>query len=95
LFEIFSNRTLPDGRRGLFHPDNFSFGQPVYLSSIFAAAQAVTGVDSLMVTKFQRQGRDSAEALDAGVLELGRLEIARLDNDPNFPEHGVFHLIHG
>jgi hypothetical protein len=95
LFEIFSNRTLPDGRRGLFHPDNFSFGQPVYLSSIFAAAQAVTGVDSLLVTKFQRQGRDSKEALDSGVLELGRLEIARLDNDPNFPEHGVFHLTHG
>jgi predicted phage baseplate assembly protein len=95
LFEVFSNRTLRDGRRGLFHPDNFSFGQPVYLSSIFAAAQAVTGVDSLMVTKFQRQGRASEEALDSGKLELGRLEIARLDNDPNFPEHGVFHLIHG
>ena len=95
LSEVFSNRTLRDGRRGLFHPDNFSFGQPVYLSSIFAAAQAVTGVDSLMVTKFQRQGRDSKEALNSGKLELDRLEIARLDNDPNFPEHGVINLIHG
>jgi hypothetical protein len=25
-------------------------------------------------------------------MKLGRLEIARLDNDPNFPEHGVLRL---
>jgi hypothetical protein len=25
-------------------------------------------------------------------MPLGRLEIARLDNDPNFPEHGVLRL---
>jgi hypothetical protein len=30
--------------------------------------------------------------LEEGKLTPGRLEIARLDNDPNFPEHGVFHL---
>ena len=24
LLEVFSNRDLPDGRRGVFHPDNFS-----------------------------------------------------------------------
>ncbi len=32
-------RPLPDGRRGLFDPDNFSFGQTVYLSPIYAAAR--------------------------------------------------------
>lgn len=92
LLEVFSNRILPDGRRGVFHPDNFTFGQPVYLSKLYAAAQAVEGVDSVQVTVFQRQGITSNAALDAGKLELGRLEIARLDNDPNFPEHGVFRL---
>jgi len=95
LFEVFSNRTLPNGRHGVFHPDNFSFGQPVYLSSVFSAAQSVTGVDSIAVTKFQRQGINSNEALDSGKLNLGRLEIARLDNDANFPEHGVFRVIKG
>ena len=40
-------RDLPDGRRGLFHPDNFTFGQPVYLSRLYAAAHAVDGVDSV------------------------------------------------
>ncbi len=95
LLEVFSNRVLPDGRLGVFHPDNFSFGQAVYLSSLIATAQAVTGVESVDVKKFQRQGTDSDEALLAGKLTLGRLEIARLDNDPNFPERGVFTIERG
>jgi len=90
LLELFSNRALADGTVGVFHPDNFTFGQSVYLSSLIAAAQAVPGVDSVEVTTFQRQGSNSQDALNAGRLVLGRLEIARLDNDPNFPEHGVF-----
>jgi hypothetical protein len=93
LLNVFSNRTLPDGRRGVFHPDNFTFGQTVFISSLYAAAQQVAGVDSIEITKFQRQGSPGDEALRSGKLELGRLEIARLDNDPNFPEHGVFNLI--
>ncbi|HEY1266209.1 MAG TPA: putative baseplate assembly protein [Candidatus Binatia bacterium] len=93
LLDVFSNRTLPDGRRGIFHPDNFSFGQPVYSSIIFAAAQQIAGVDSVALTKFQRQGIESDAAVNSGVLEIGRLEIARLDNSPDFPEHGVFRLV--
>lgn len=92
LLELFSNRTLPGGRRGLFHPDNFTFGQPVYLSPLIAAAQSVEGVASLMITKFQRQGIDSEAGKQQGRLTFGRLEIPRLDNDPNFPERGVFRL---
>jgi hypothetical protein len=90
-----SNRALPDGRLGLFHPDNFTFGQSVHLSEIYAAAQAVPGVESLVVTKFQRQGIDSDAAITAGRLDLGRLEIARLDADPNFPERGALRITRG
>jgi hypothetical protein len=89
LLEVFSNRTLPDGRRGVFHPDNFTFGQMVFKSRLYAAAQAVAGVDSVEITKFQRQGLESDVALNADTLEMARLEIARLDNDPNFPERGI------
>ncbi len=92
LLQVFNNRSLPDGRRGVFHPDNFSFGQPVYLSPLYAAAQGVEGVASALVTTFQRQGNPSLEALETGRLDIERLEIARLDNDPDFPERGVFHL---
>ncbi len=93
LLQVFSNRILPDRRKGVFHPDNFTFGQPVYRSSVYAAAQAVEGVSSVQIMKFQRQDTPSDEALNSGKLILGRLEIARLDNDPNFPEHGVLRLI--
>ncbi|HWK82421.1 MAG TPA: putative baseplate assembly protein, partial [Caldimonas sp.] len=89
---LFSNRLLVDGSRGLFHPDNFSFGQTVYLSPLYAAAHQVPGVASVQVTTFQRQGTDDPSYLLNGELPLDRLEIARLDNDPNFPEHGVLRL---
>ena len=56
LLEVFSNRALIDGRRGVFHPDNFSFGQTVYLSPLYAAAQAVEGVHFVDIKKFQRFG---------------------------------------
>lgn len=96
LLLVLSNRDLPDATRGVFHPDEFSFGQTVYLSRIYAAARAVVGVESLEVTSFQRQGQDETRFLDEGLMRLGRLEVARLDNDPNFPEHGVLRLtLHG
>ena len=93
LLKIFSNRILPDGRRGIFHPDNFTFGQTVYLSRLYAAAQSVTGVSSVQITKLKRQDSTDNGAVDTGKLLLSRLEIARLDNDPNFPDHGSFSLI--
>ncbi len=89
LLEMFNNRDLPDGRRGVFHPDNFTFGQTVYLSPLFKAAQEIDGVAWVQITRFQRLGIDNNDALDAGKLILGRLEIARLDNDPNYPENGI------
>ena len=92
LLDVLSSRALPDGRHGLFHPDNLTFGQTVYLSAIYAAAHAVPGVASVQIDKFQRQGTDDPAYLLAGELALGRLEIARLDNNANFPEHGVLRL---
>jgi hypothetical protein len=87
--EALSNRRLPDGRRGLFHPDNFTFGQAVYLSQIYAAIERVEGVASSVVRVFRRFGREARGELDAAVLPIGPWQIARLDNDPNFVEHGV------
>jgi hypothetical protein len=92
LLELFSSHVLPDGRKGIFHPDNFSFGQPVYLSRIYAAAQSIQGVGSLKITKFSRRGDNSTDDIDTGKLILERREIAMLDNDPNFPERGVIKL---
>lgn len=90
LADVFSNRMLPDGRLGYFHPDNFSFGQTVYLSPLYAAAQNVRGVESVSINKFKRLGENSDPLpIIEGKLNLHRLEIARLDNDRNFPDRGV------
>jgi len=88
LLKIFSNRALPDGRHGLFHPDSLTFGEGIYLSKLVAAAQAVTGVESVKVAKLQRLYEGDQGELKDGLLRLGPLEIPRLDNDPSFPEHG-------
>ncbi|MEM9218820.1 MAG: putative baseplate assembly protein [Cyanobacteria bacterium P01_F01_bin.150] len=89
LQQVFSSRILPNGQRGFFHPDNFTFGQSVYLSQLYAIAQAVDGVASIHISQFHRQGIPATTPLEKGVLELDRLEIARLDNDPDYPDHGV------
>jgi hypothetical protein len=88
LADIFSNRDLAGGGRGFFHPDNFTFGQPVYLSRIYEVAMAVNGVASVEVKRFERFGKIPNEELDKYMLTPAPLEIVRLDNDPNFPENG-------
>lgn len=92
LRSVLGTGTLIDGTSAFFNPDNFSFGDPLYLSKLIATVMAVEGVDSVEVVKLQRQGIDSREAIDSGSLETGPLEIIRLDNDPNFREHGVLKL---
>ena len=85
MLEVLSSGARRDGTLGFFHPDRFTFGSPVYLSAIVAAAQAVEGVESVTPVSFQRQRDSASSALDTGVLEMGRLEIARLDDDPIVP----------
>lgn len=92
VLEVLSNRSLADGRRGLFHPDNFSFGQSVFLSQIVAAVEAVDGVDSVEVQAFQRWGKTAAGELKRGFITMGPREVALLSNDPNFAEQGVIEV---
>jgi hypothetical protein len=104
LLDVFSNRILPNGQQGLFHPDRLTFGTSIHLSSLIAAAQAVEGVKSVQVTKLQRLYHEPEEELNEksnqklspeimnGVLPVRPLEVPRLDNDPSFPEHGMLRL---
>jgi predicted phage baseplate assembly protein len=90
--QALSNRVNADGSIGFFHPGRWSFGQPVYVSQLYAAVERVPGVDSVVVTRFEQFGRDANGELAAGVIELGPWEIARLDNDPNFMERGLLRI---
>ena len=95
---------LPDGRRAFFHPDEWTFGQPVYLSPLVARAMGVAGVDWVDFAaptvgapsaghRFHRLGKAAAGELEAATIAMGRLEVARLDNDPSAPENGRIEII--
>ncbi|MBE9180048.1 putative baseplate assembly protein [Oculatella sp. LEGE 06141] len=92
LLEQFSNRRLPNGQLGFFHPDNLTFGSAIALSQIIAIAQSVPGVESVTVTTLERLYEGANREIETGVLPIHPMEIARLDNDPNFPENGRLQL---
>jgi predicted phage baseplate assembly protein len=95
VLQILGSHVLPDGRLGLFHPDNLTFGTPVRVSRIVATVAAVPGVRAAAVTALQRLFGQPDDALDTGVLALGPDEVAQLDNDPTRPENGVLSLVMG
>ncbi|WP_258348689.1 putative baseplate assembly protein [Saccharopolyspora gregorii] len=95
LLRVFGRRRLRGGALGFFHPDALSFGEPVRLSRLVAAATAVPGVRSAQVTRLRRAFHDDDGELDAGLLRVAPLEIACCDNDPERPENGVLHLEFG
>jgi predicted phage baseplate assembly protein len=88
LIQVFSTRDLPGGGRGFFHPENFTFAQPVYLSTVVAAAMAVAGVAWVDVVTFQRFGQPPAGELAAGLIAMDRLEVARCDSEAADPAAG-------
>jgi hypothetical protein len=95
LLQTFSNADLRDGRRGFFHPDNFTFGQPLYLSQVVATAMQVPGVAWVDTddtppkpNRFRRWGEPARGELAAGRISFNGPEIARLDNDLNRAENG-------
>jgi predicted phage baseplate assembly protein len=93
LLKAFSNHDVPDRRRGFFHPDNLTFGQPVFLNKIYEVAMKVEGVTFVSVERFQRWREPDNHELDEGMIKMASFEIARLDNDPNFPENGRIEFI--
>ena len=75
-----------------FGPGRFRFGQPVYLSDLYAAVTAVEGVRSVSVARFKRLGDRYPDREAQGVIEVGALEVARCDNDPAATANGVLFL---
>ena len=93
LLDVLGSCILPDGRKGLFYPGSFTFGQTVYLSPIYAAARKVAGVRSVVATTFEPQGIPTTIYLSKGEIPLGHFQIARLENDPSLPDHGQLTLV--
>jgi predicted phage baseplate assembly protein len=92
LMQLFTTGNQCTGQPGLLNPDNFTFGETIYTSPFIAAAQGVQGVTSAVMSTFLRMDDPSIDGATQGYLTMGRLEIARCDNDPNRLDHGVFAL---
>jgi hypothetical protein len=95
LLQVFSSGTLLNGSLGFFHPDNFTFGDNLFASKIYATAMTVPGVQSVTITRLARSRAAQPEQetslnLAQGFLQTGADEVIRLDNDRNFPENGTF-----
>ena len=94
LLDVFGSRLRPGGEKGLFHPDNLTFGSGIYASRLIAAAQAVAGVQEVDLIKLERYFEGPNDEVQNGVLQLGPLDIAQLDNYASLPENGklVFNM---
>lgn len=92
LLDRFSDRVLPDGSLGFFHPDRLGFGDGIYVSQLLAAAQAVPGVQHVEMGRLERLYEGPNGELAKGFLPLAHGEVAQVDDDPDFPEHGRFRL---
>lgn len=96
LADAFSAGMARDGRRGFFHPDAFSFGDPVRLSAMIARAMQVPGVrwvgtrlgDDLPPGRFARMDQPGVDHADAGEIPIGPREVAEAANDPDAPDRG-------
>jgi Baseplate J-like protein len=83
-----------DGQPGILNPAQFTFGQTIYASPIVTAVQAVEGVTSVTLNVLQRMDDPSIDGAAQGYLTMGRLEVARCDNDPDRLDRGklVLHM---
>ena len=92
MLDAFGRGKLPDGSNAFFHPDNLTFGQSIYASQIISMAQMQNGVESVTISRFQRLQEEEHDGLVDGVLAIGPLEIAQLDNEAAHPERGRLRL---
>ncbi|HTL34341.1 MAG TPA: hypothetical protein VL326_14540 [Kofleriaceae bacterium] len=78
----------PDGGRGFFHPDEFTFGLPLERSRLEAAIQDVPGVDGVVNVRYRRRGYTPDFVAMGDAVQVGRDEIVRVDSNPNHPDRG-------
>ena len=86
LDQEFSDGFTPDGRMGFFHPDLWTFGQPLRDSQIIGRIQSVPGVDHVVWVKMKRYN-EATPGTDA-IIELQPNEIIQVKNDPDHMELG-------
>ncbi len=101
LAMAFSTGHTPDGRQGFFHPDGWTFGQPLHASHLVGRAFEVTGIERVTLVSMRRwqAGRGSSPAVvtvqpedmpmdEVDTLAVAPFEIIQVANDPSQLENG-------
>jgi len=88
LEQEFSAGWTPDGRRGLFHPDEWTFGQALHASLLAGRAHAISGIEHIVSISMRRFDAKTPGKADAELLELAFDEIVLVQNDPDHMERG-------
>lgn len=101
LDEEFSDGWTRDGRQGFFHPDAWTFGQPLHASQVIGRALSVTGIGRVLKLSMRRWNPGSGGGLievdiDPSALpearvekvDIGPFEILVVANDPDHLETG-------
>jgi predicted phage baseplate assembly protein len=101
LEQEFSDGLTPDGRRGFFYPDDWTFGQPLHASQIIGRALAVIGVERVLLLSIRRWNQGfgpstssitinpdelPTEAVD--LLETEAFEVIQVANNADQLEQG-------
>ena len=87
LEQEFSTGWTPDGRRGFFHPDEWTFGQPLHASQIIGRALQVKGVEHAVGSVSIRKWNSPSAPTDS-LTEVAPNEIIQVMNDPDHLERG-------
>jgi predicted phage baseplate assembly protein len=99
LEEEFSAGWTPDGRKGFFHPDEWTFGQALYASQIIGRAIKVKGVEHAVGQKTSVGGVEKTISVSIkrwnapfaatdSLTQLNFNEIILVMSDPDHMEHG-------
>lgn len=86
LEQEFSAGFAPDGRMGFFHPDLWTFGQPLHASQILGRIQKVQGVEHVISIALKRWNDPGPAAEE--IAKLRPNEIIEVMTDPGHMELG-------
>lgn len=89
LEQEFSDLYTADGRRGFFHPDEWTFGQALHASRIEGRLQAVPGVEHVVSITMKRFHAPTPGRPGIARIEMAADEVVLLANDPDALERGL------
>ncbi|MFN0140313.1 MAG: baseplate J/gp47 family protein [Pyrinomonadaceae bacterium] len=100
LEQEFSSGWTPDGRKGFFHPDLWTFGQPLHASEIVGRALQVKGVvhavpQGVPPISVSIKRWNSPSAPTESLTNLNHNEIILVMNDPDHQERGSIRFFEG